>query len=44
MDTKVTFHLPYEIHRRLKIAAAQRGKTMREILVELLTGWLAKVE
>ena len=38
--TRTSFDLPSDLHIKLKVAAAQQGRTMQEILQEALEGVL----
>jgi len=40
-STNYLMELPSELHRELKIEAAKQGKTLRDLIVELLTDRVA---
>lgn len=42
--TKLTIHIPDELHRRLKVVVAQEGTTMTSVVREGLEEYLARLE
>ena len=40
--TRLTFDVPQDLHRRLKILAATSGKTMRELVLEWIESHVQK--
>ncbi len=42
--TKLTVHIPDELHRRLKVVVAQEGTTMTSVVREGLEAYLARLE
>ncbi len=43
-DKKLTFRIPEEVHRQLRIASADKGRPMTEIVVDALIKHLKKYE
>jgi|Laugrespbdmm15sn_2_1035079.scaffolds.fasta_scaffold368793_2 predicted HicB family RNase H-like nuclease len=43
-NSRVTLDLPIELHKRLKVAAALNGISMRDLLIEALEKKLKKAE
>ena len=41
--TKLTVHIPDELHRRLKVVVAQEGTTMTSVVREGLEAYLARL-
>ena len=37
---RVNFDIDADLHRRLKVAAAEQGRTIADVARELLAGWL----
>ncbi|MEM3594379.1 MAG: ribbon-helix-helix protein, CopG family [Candidatus Jordarchaeaceae archaeon] len=42
--TKTSIHIPSELWRRVKVAAAKSDKRISEVLSEAIEQWLAKHE
>lgn len=43
-DKKLTFRIPEEVHRQLRMASADKGRPMTEIVVDALIKHLKKYE
>lgn len=43
-NAKVTFSLPVELRRRLKIVAARKGASVQEIMLKLTEAYVEKRE
>lgn len=43
-QTQVSFRMPLELHRRLKIALIHDGRTMQEVLNGMIEAWVRKKE
>jgi predicted HicB family RNase H-like nuclease len=43
-DKKLTFRIPEELHRQLRMASADKGRPMTEIVVDALIKHLKKYE
>jgi predicted DNA-binding protein len=44
MLARLTFDVPQDLHRRLKILAINSGKTMRELILEWIKAQLERSE
>lgn len=44
LTMKVTIRVPDDLYRRVKAAAALRGRTVREVTTELYRRWLGEAE
>jgi predicted DNA-binding protein len=42
--TRLTFDVPTELHRKLKVLAANTGKTMRELILEWVKQHIDRAE
>jgi len=43
-DSKLTFRLPVDLHRRLKAVQAHDGRSIEEVLNGLVDSWVRKKE
>lgn len=43
-DQKMSFNMPGELHLRFKLASVRAGKTMRELMLEMVEQWLDEEE
>lgn len=43
-NSKITFRVPVELHRRFKIAAIKDGRKMEELLASMVEAWTRKKE
>ncbi len=43
-DSQINVRIPEELHREVKIEAARKGKSLSEIITDLLTNWLKENE
>jgi len=44
LDTKMTFRMPAQLHRRFKVVLAHDGRSAQEILNGMVESWVRRQE